>query len=262
MMILILPYIFSYTYKIKLANTEKYMANEFEKKNTVNVSDFEDAETFTVQITHPNNVYKLLRPQSQPKYMLSYSRKTRELIYHTGSTETVETFEVVPLDVYDRTFWILTEGRCVTWHEEHKHFWDEACKDNDPRQVFEFIATDFDYSSLANTVGDLDVKVTEPNEDLNELSRQIHLQKENKSLLLSIYKALYDMTICFGNNGTCNAETIISNSLFSANDNRGLLGAKMQALKSSYSSSSSYSKSSSSSSSNRSSFLAKSGVRR
>lgn len=244
-MLLLLGLISTFQYKIKLFDTEKYLRNNMEMGNIVVLDDSVLADTFITFWDDNKAIRKWLYPIKYDGKTLDYDFTKKMLCYSDLKKDDSQAFEIVPVDIYDRTFLLVKDGLCLTWKEDLKKFNLEICYANEKNQHYEFIAQNYDYTKLINIDKDLIVTqpvimdIVEPKAEVVHVPNTI--EKENHSLLQGIYRSLYDLTLCLGNTGVCSAEDSITafQSAKSSSSSRSMSSSSSRSASSSASSRSS-----------------------
>lgn len=218
-MMFFLRFIHAYNYKVKLAKTERYLKNDYEINNNLILDNATKADVYSIFWEEKDAIKKWFLPSDHIGKAIEYDKENNKLQYSDFLENAAQSFEFVPIEFYDRSFWILNNGQCLTWKEDVKKFLLEPCYDDEPNQLFEFVAQGFDYSTLINIDKDLitynTVEQKEQNEEETQYNYKIkQLESEIESLLKGSYKILYDLNLCFGNSGVCLANSKITSDNF------------------------------------------------
>lgn len=219
-------------YKIKLYHTEEYLTNDFDNRNMVILGDISKSDVFIFFWDNNTALKKFIYPIKYKGKTLTVDTKTSELSYDNLQGGDSQTFVIIPVDFYDRSFMIIKDGLCLTWIKKERRFSITVCNEGDESQIFGLVAQNFDYDHLNNIDRDL-VKRTSKSSTSTILSNLV--SKKNQNVLQGIYRSLYDISLCLGNNGICHPENDLCKAkTFSANYSSGY-GSSNQASQFEYS---------------------------
>lgn len=211
--------------------------------NMIFLDDVAMADIFMIFWKENDSIKKSIYPVKYSGKTLEFDIETSTFGYYDYKFGLDDFYELIPVDFFDRSFLIFKNGFCIAWDEKQKKFTYEDCNSQKLNQLFEFIAIDYDYSKLMNIDKDLIINnyiSTDAKSAINFSTAETSIVvKENRNLLNEIYRNIYDLSLCFGNTGICNAKIDTSSFKFSKSSKKNI-----QSSKSSISSSTSFTKNS------------------
>lgn len=203
--------------KFKLTKTERYIVYNNDE-GLLRLSDFDNASFFDYLWDDKLDKYNEISLYNDEDKLFEYDFKNSKLILGPRNNGEYNKFELVSIDIFNRTFWIQLLNQCITWSESDNKFILSECDENQTEQLFEVYMEGVDMSNLhlldnyeeetihssPNLDGknDLPVEHTLQEENYDALSQK-HLEKDGRVMIYNIYKYLYDMSSCFLDKNVC-----------------------------------------------------------
>ncbi|EJW02036.1 hypothetical protein EDEG_03512 [Edhazardia aedis USNM 41457] len=254
--------------KIRLANSERYLRGSDGEENIVHLSDHSKSDNYNYIWDDTQNEYLYLRIENHLEKGLQYDMQKDSLVLAHAISGEPEQFRIIPVNIYNETYWIVSDRRCITYVEQLKKFVLSECFENDENQHFNIILQG-EYNTelpLLSSYKEIEVhsspnfknylKMAHSNDDITETKMsQDHMENDARDLVQNVFKFLYDMSLCFNENEICKRGGFLrlkKSASLGSFKSRSYSSYKKSSSQSSYRSSSQMSSRSSSSRSSRS----------
>ncbi|KAM0673078.1 hypothetical protein GVAV_003424 [Gurleya vavrai] len=206
-------------FKIRLSDTEDYVSGELDVENPLHLVDSAAANIYVIEFKDflgRNVNIRLSQNKSRGWEFNSNGSFVQTII----KNEMKNVFQLVPLELEVKNYWITHEKRCMTWDMTHLQFNLQECKENNKNQRFEL--DEFDEEEIMRFGSSINNKMHKQTrkELLLEKVRDSHmLENEAEILLANVYNMISKVNFCLLKNGVCEVadsfiDKIYENSYF------------------------------------------------
>lgn len=202
-MIFFFNFIYSVKYKIQLADTDRFISGAIKPDAKLHLVEFKEGITFTFRSDSiiADKIYATVDEHVDLAFCVKRDLNVVFLCNFIRSNDSLFTF--VPLNFFQKIFWILNEGQCMTWNRKEIKFEMKECVKTNKNQMFNVVYLEDDIYNLTKNI-DLASYYSKRNEKAIEKVFQSHdMENEGEKLIANIFNIIDNIDVCFDKAGVC-----------------------------------------------------------
>lgn len=210
-----LYFIFSFQLKIKLQDTESYLVYNGEDIN-LHLSDYNNSTEFRYNYNDIFGIYDNFFLRHNKNLGIGFNNITGKYVID----EKCEPIEIiaVPIEIYDRTYWLMHDNKCMEYEFESGTFLNSICDKKNKKQHFILDCNDYvkendildnedqETAELHLSWQDKNLKYRNTEftfDGKNENLSQVLMEKHGKHIIENVHKLLYDFSSCILQKNIC-----------------------------------------------------------